>query len=586
MTTDNGRRTTDYRLRITDYRLRITNHGTPWLITAVLLLILLLLILFARWRSTSTGAQVQVPMFYDAHYLFPRPWTQAQEAPGIPTPFPIAIYGPNNISQPFVSGSNDLAMVEIWLAGSRDTAVTATLTGDDSTTYTTDIPLAHGSKGGFYRLAFPQIPTAENRPFVLTLSAPEATAAQPAITHAVGGDKLGGAIRLNEYGRPGNLQLTSYVRGTAVLDALTEQLLPDLFRLRLQQYKVIKGEWFAVLFAVMAGLSGVYLVLARPSGQSLSQAVGWTLTGLLAGFLIWQVGDGRVRLPLIHPTLTMQETAAHVIIPDTHNLRVVNDITLAIWTANREPDERFVQTAIAGQPAIVVPADSVLTYALDVPHNGRFHTAVAAKGQGEMRFTILFNDQELASQTVIAGEQPIKLDVDLAALAGQGGRLQLLTKPISGEPEGYWFQPQLLAQADWLLTDLPPQAQPAGHQIGEDISLLGYAVEPVDGEMVRVTLYWQTTRPLTQNATVFVHLLDENGNLLAQDDSQPVANSYPLTVWPTNIIIADEHMLPLTKAPAALAVGLYNPHDFTRWPVKNADGEVDVDGRVLLSIKE
>ncbi|NJN54634.1 MAG: hypothetical protein HC804_07675, partial [Anaerolineae bacterium] len=87
--------------------------------------------MIGRWQATSTGAQVQVPMFYDAHYLFPRPWTQQQEVPGVPAPFPVGFYGNNTISQPFVSGADDLEMVAVWLAGAEDTAVQAILTTDD-----------------------------------------------------------------------------------------------------------------------------------------------------------------------------------------------------------------------------------------------------------------------------------------------------------------------------------------------------------------------------------------------------------------------------------------------------------------------
>lgn len=73
-----------------DRQFLISNLQSPWVLTAVLLLILAIFLLVGKWRSTSTGPQVQVPMFYDAHYLFPRPWTQAQEAPGVPAPFPVA----------------------------------------------------------------------------------------------------------------------------------------------------------------------------------------------------------------------------------------------------------------------------------------------------------------------------------------------------------------------------------------------------------------------------------------------------------------------------------------------------------------
>lgn len=528
-------------------------------------------------------------MFYDAHYLFPRPWTQAQEAPGVPAPAPVAFYGANTISQSFVSGANHLEMIEIWLEGPPYATVTATLSDEHGSLYEGLVFLPEQPHGRYYQLQFPAVQNAEGRTFTLTLQATGTDVTGPVITRTIGGDKVGGAVRLNEYGRPGNLELRTYVGGTAVVDALSEQLLPDLFRLRLQQFKpaAFKGNTFAVLFGLMVSLSLVFLVAARPSGQSLAQAVGWLVAGLLAGLLIWQIGDDRVQLPipLLSGTVHMTEADSPRAAAAPNDLRIVNDMILALWTADRAPEERFIETTLDGLPAIHVPAASQLSYALDVPRHGRFTTQVYAQGDGALRFSILFNDDELAELTAVAGDPPQSVDIDLAHLAGQGGKLKLVTEPISGEAEGYWYQPQLLAQVDWLLPALPDAAQPVGHRLGEAVTLQGYSTHANDDDSLTVTLYWQTERPLTENRTVFVHLLDDSGAVIAQSDGQPVQNSYPLTVWPTSAIIADEHILPISEG-AALAIGLYNPADGTRWPVINPDGSVDPDGRVLIPLAQ
>lgn len=553
-----------------------------------------------RWRGTGTGAQVQVPMFYDAHYLYPRPWTQEQEAPGVPDPFPVAFYGDNSITQPFVSGANNLEMVEVWLLGSPYGWVNVTLADETGPLYAGQVDFPETPKGRLVRLTFPTIPDATGRTFWLTLAAPASTADRPALTHALGGDKVGGAIHLNEYPRPGNLALRTYVDGQSAPAALTEQLLPDLFRLRLQQYKTVKGEGFSLLFVLMVGLTAVYLVLARPSGQSIGQAIGWLVAGALAGLLVWQVGDGRVRLPswadvemidCVETPMDAEERAfwgcAEPVI-GSENLRVVSDVIPILWTARREPEEWFIETAVVdGRPAIRVPGDSLLGVALDVPGNGRLQTVAQVEGEGILRFAVLFNDTVLAEQEVVGGGRPYPFDVDLVALAGQGGELRLATESVDGAATGLWVQPQLLAARDWLLAELPPTAQPAGHQFGDAVTLAGYTVTPGDNGTLQVTLYWQATRPLTENATVFVHLLDANGNLLAQSDAAPVQNSYPLTTWPTGPLIADTHTLtlPTGSSPAVqLAVGLYQPTTLARWPVLLPDGSVDPDGRALLPV--
>ena len=57
--------------------------------------------------------------------------------------------------------------------------------------------------------------------------------------------------------------------------------------------------------------------------------------------------------------------------------------------------------------------------------------------------------------------------------------------------------------------------------------------------------------------TVFVHLQDEVGNLIAQDDAQPVRGDYPTSFWEMDEAVADEHLLVL---PEGLAAGRYNLH--------------------------
>ena len=96
--------------------------------------------------------------------------------------------------------------------------------------------------------------------------------------------------------------------------------------------------------------------------------------------------------------------------------------------------------------------------------------------------------------------------------------------------------------------------------------------------------FWE--RPLTQNATVFVHALDAAGELTVQSDSQPVQNSYPLTSWPAGMIIADSHQLvwPSDVPLNQIAVGLYNPTTLVRYPVQNRDGTLDQNGQALLPV--
>jgi len=108
--------------------------------------------------------------------------------------------------------------------------------------------------------------------------------------------------------------------------------------------------------------------------------------------------------------------------------------------------------------------------------------------------------------------------------------------------------------------DASEPMQAAQLQFGDGIALEGYDVTRgiEDGQQaLKVTLYWRRVGPLSQDWTVFVHLVDGVGNLLSQDDRQPAHGYYPTTFWDLNERVVDQHTLLL---PASLAPGQYNLH--------------------------
>ncbi|HEX6384561.1 MAG TPA: hypothetical protein VF177_07825 [Anaerolineae bacterium] len=583
----------------TAHRLLPTFHS-PWRIAAVLVLVLFFFISVGWWQATAVGPQVPVPMSYDAHYLFPRPWTQAQAAPDVPEAAPVALYGPNRISQPFTAAADRLAMVALWLAGPAGTVVDVTLSGEDGLVYGGRITLAEGEAGAYYRLTFPPVAQSRGRSFRLTLAAPQATGVRPVVTRTVGGDRLDGSIWLNEYSRPGNMALYTYSRGWPGrwwFDSLAEQVLPTLFRLRVQQYKPagFKAPVFPLLLGLTVALSVVFLVLSHPSTRPLSEVIGWWSVALLAGMLVWQLGSGRLLLPGLAPAVPLAPAAEPLppAPPVTDEPRLVNDMVLALWTAVREPEARFVTTDIlAGYPAVRVPAQSALRYALTVPLNGLVRAGAAVDGQGELLFAVHFDDQEVAARPVTTANDVIWFELDLSPWQGQAGSLSFLTRPVRGRPDGLWLMPQLEATPEWLLAHPLPAnmvVQPAGYRFGQTVELVAYEVKPASarpGDLIEVTLYWRVRIPAAAYATVFVHVLDENDAVIAQHDAQPVAGTYPLPNWQPGTIIVDRHTLALPadleSGDYVLAVGLYDPNTLARWPVAEPDGASRDDGRALL----
>jgi hypothetical protein len=86
------------------------------------------------------------------------------------------------------------------------------------------------------------------------------------------------------------------------------------------------------------------------------------------------------------------------------------------------------------------------------------------------------------------------------------------------------------------------------------ISLLAYeTLEREDGSLSLV-LYWRCLERVESDYTVFVHLLDAEGNIVAQGDSPPVQGHYPTTIWAVGEIVRDEH--PLVGPPEAIVHGV------------------------------
>ncbi|MCB9421593.1 MAG: DUF2142 domain-containing protein [Ardenticatenaceae bacterium] len=113
----------------------------------------------------------------------------------------------------------------------------------------------------------------------------------------------------------------------------------------------------------------------------------------------------------------------------------------------------------------------------------------------------------------------------------------------------------------------------------EGITLAGYDLVPGDPESL--TLYWQANETPTQDYTVFVQLLNENGEWLAGADAPPVNNFYPTLLWQEGDWIDDLHrlVLPPDLPPGiyTIQVGLYDPVNGARLARQDGGGDaVDI----------
>jgi len=182
----------------------------------------------------------------------------------------------------------------------------------------------------------------------------------------------------------------------------------------------------------------------------------------------------------------------------------------------------------------------------------------------------------------------------------KGGRLWLVADESRfrqrfdpGFAQVAWGRMELVDKVDGVMVFVSRDVQhPAIFQtvdaiFGDQVALrrynLGLAEPGSDGQLVAhpgqslpFTLYWQATGPIDGQYTVFVHLLDANGERFAQGDGPPLRGLQPMSHWRPREVLLDRRMidLPPDLPPGRyhLAIGLYGA-DGSRLPITTAAGQ-------------
>lgn len=105
---------------------------------------------------------------------------------------------------------------------------------------------------------------------------------------------------------------------------------------------------------------------------------------------------------------------------------------------------------------------------------------------------------------------------------------------------------------------VPTPSQWLSRQLGHEVRLIGFDLER-RAEALTLTLYWEAMKQLRRDYTVFVHLLDAEGRLLAQSDAMPAEGSFPTSFWEPDEVVIDSHRVPLAGLEGGrhLVVGMY-----------------------------
>jgi hypothetical protein len=228
---------------------------------------------------------------------------------------------------------------------------------------------------------------------------------------------------------------------------------------------------------------------------------------------------------------------------------------------------------------------------------GLSHLPRAVRERQQPAVAALLN-QPLASGAVIAGDWPyVSMLQYYQRVEGRRPDLWVIHSDLAGVrrlmqrsmAEGVPFYALRSTGAGLRLLPIPPRdasaithtadvcLSPAVRWRGHDLA----TETPRVGETLPITLYWQADTPVGQDWTTFIHLVDANGEKVAQVDRVPLGDYYPPSQWQPGQLLADQYELSLgpnvQPGPYRLIFGWYSGDDRFAW----CDGQ---DVRTLAEI--
>ncbi len=160
----------------------------------------------------------------------------------------------------------------------------------------------------------------------------------------------------------------------------------------------------------------------------------------------------------------------------------------------------------------------------------------------------------------------VALDERLAAFPLRAGMVALAVLASYGylSPRFFDFGVDFTPLAEHShVYDMEPVGLPVAVLGDNQIALVDYRIEgPLrHGATVRLNVLWQALRPLDEDYTVFVHVVDGEGTIWGQRDTEPQEGEYPTTEWGLGEIVQDRYELQIDVAGPRegyqLVVGMY-----------------------------
>lgn len=299
---------------------------------------------------------------------------------------------------------------------------------------------------------------------------------------------------------------------------------------------------------------------------------------------VWRAnGDLLVRVKPLPSDFTLVFEPRHTIAPDAGPLAVFDDgVTVVAW---RGPETLSIQ---------------------DIPQTVTFTLEWSATQSLNHYYSVFVQFQTQDYNRLIGDDQPL-LRALFPPMLWQPGEAaydrHTLTLPANLAPGAYRLVVGLyystytdkrlfaknalggvldgtLATVGWIKVPppdevfVPPDVVPVDTVLADSFRLVGGVAAWTESGDVNLTLYWEAAAARSSiDATIFVHVLDETGTLVAQNDSRPWNGQYPTCVWDQGEIVQTEHGLALGDVDVSglrVNVGMYIYPSLDHLPVEQA----------------
>jgi hypothetical protein len=128
------------------------------------------------------------------------------------------------------------------------------------------------------------------------------------------------------------------------------------------------------------------------------------------------------------------------------------------------------------------------------------------------------------------------------------------------------------------------QMQPAGDlsaSVPDEVTLAIFndavrllaATAEISGQDVNIHMTWQVRLQPPSPVTVFVHVLNQHGQLIGQTDGDPIAGTFAFWQWATGQVITDHRTVKVDETPISIQVGLYDRVSGERLTAVSANGD-------------